>query len=309
MGQRLARLFLRASLVGALVSVAVHLVLAALATSIVVAVVGLGKSPSTISADAGLVVLTETELSQLDTKPSESKGEASDSLAEPAPSADLGALTPDLTQPAGPIGGDLGAPAGELGGAGDVSGVGEGGSLGGAGGGGARFFGVEAVGSRFAYIVDISGSMAGPKMAALQRELEKSIDELAERSSFHIILFSSDAKPLGGRAKWTEASLKNKKATIQLIEGVNAGGATNPSPAFEAVFELKPRPEAIYFMTDGLFNPEVASLVRQSNTVGGRIIPIHCIAFVSQDAEDIMRRIANESDGSYTFVPGPGMLP
>lgn len=306
LGRRLSGLFVRASLLGVVVSVLVHVFLAVVATGIVVAVVGAGRSNSEIAADAGLMVLSETELTELQEQAAEVRSEASESLAEPAPAPDLGAFTPDLATSGGaPSDGPASTtPGGTLGGAGDVTGVGEGGTLGGAGGGGARFFGVEAVGNRFAYIVDVSGSMAGPKIEALRRELEKSIDGLSEHSSFYVALFSTDARPLGARTKWTDATLKNKKAAFQLIKGIESGGATNPSPAFEQIFELRPRPEAIYFMTDGLFAPEVASVVRQQNSAGGRIIPIHCIAFVSQEAEDIMRRIANDSDGTYTFVPG-----
>src|SRR5207248_843954 len=89
-----------------------------------------------------------------------------------------------------------------------------GGQAGGAGGGGggggaASFFGVEARGTRFAYIIDISGSMdLGVGTADIKRidilkaELSKSVDALLENAFFFVALFSSDAKPLGGRMEW-----------------------------------------------------------------------------------------------------------
>lgn len=307
---RAARLLLRASIVGFVVSALVHLTVAILAAGIVVAVVGPPGPSRTISADAGLAMLSETELSSLEQQdlPAQRAPSAEDLAQASATKVDI-PDAPDLAPgAAAPSSGPSSAVEG-LGGAGDLSGVGEGGSLGGAGGGGTKFFGVEAVGSRIAYICDVSGSMAGPKLDSLKKELVESIDALTERSSFNVALFSSESKPLLGRAKWTEANARGKKNASQNIHALTPGGATNPAPAFEDIFDLRPRPEAIYFMTDGLFAAEVADLVRQLNTQGGRIVPIHCIAFVSRDAEDILKKIAEESDGTYTFVPGVGSAP
>jgi hypothetical protein len=77
-----------------------------------------------------------------------------------------------------------------------------------------------------------------------------------------------------------------------------------PFPAFEVVFSLRPRPDAIYFMTDGQFEPSVAVELARLN-VEDRI-PIHCICFVSKEAEALMKKIAEDSGGTYTYVAGPG---
>ncbi len=70
------------------------------------------------------------------------------------------------------------------------------------------------------------------------------------------------------------------------------------------VFKLTPRPEAIYFMTDGLFDPALAQKLVWLNS-GSRRIPIHCIAFVSRDSEVTMKEIAERSGGTYTYIEGP----
>lgn len=194
------------------------------------------------------------------------------------------------------------------GGAGDVSsgqfGSGGGTGAGGAGAGGASFFGVEAYGNRFAYVVDVSGSMGVVgKIEALRSQLLKSVNALTENAQFLVVPFSSDAAALGNRREWVEASNTGKRWAKNQIPALAPAGGTNPQPGFEIVFAVRPRPDAIYFMTDGEFDPSVADEIALLNAQ--LKIPIHCICFASRDSEELMRKIASQSKGTFTFVPGP----
>ncbi|MFG0292597.1 MAG: hypothetical protein ACF8MJ_05530 [Phycisphaerales bacterium JB050] len=173
------------------------------------------------------------------------------------------------------------------------------------GGGAASFFGVEAGGNRFAYIVDVSGSMEGQRIEILKRELTRSIVGLRSQSQFTIVLFSSGAFQLGPEG-WRNASDSGKRSARAEINNIRAGGTTIPFPAFEEVFRMRPRPDAIYFMTDGAFsNAEtVAEEIARLSRSTGKIVPIHCITFIERDAEEIMKVIARQSNGSYTHVTG-----
>lgn len=195
--------------------------------------------------------------------------------------------------------------SGALSGAGDVGG-GEGLSDalggGGGGGGGASFFGVEAQGSRFVFIVDVSGSMSvGGKIEALKAQLSRSIQNLVETSSFMVYTFSNDADPLGNSKDWIAALDERKRWARRAINTIIATGGTNPMNAFVMTFKLRPRPDAIYFMTDGEFDASVADEVARLNTSRA---PIHCIAFGTRESEPLMKKIATQSRGTYTFVPG-----
>lgn len=174
--------------------------------------------------------------------------------------------------------------------------------LSGAGAGSATFFGVEARGTRFAYIVDISGSMTGEKIQTLLRELTNSIEAMGENSSFFVVFYSHKPRIVGGRQKWARAIRRNKDLAIREVNSIQAGGATNPMPAFEIVFKLRPQPDAIYFMTDGQFSPIVAQEVAVLNSTSIEPTPIHTISFVSREAEAQLKRIANESGGTYTHI-------
>lgn len=196
--------------------------------------------------------------------------------------------------------------AGSLAGGGDVgSGGGFGGGTGGSGGGGgASFFGVEAQGKRFAFIVDISASMeAEGKFARLKQELRKTITGLGESSEYFIATFADDSRPLGGRIEWSEATTSVNRRTFNAIETMVTGASTRPLPAFQMVFRIRPKPDAIYFMTDGEFEESVVEEVALLNRAAGGV-PIHSICFASQAGEDLMQKIAKQSKGTYTFVPG-----
>lgn len=197
-------------------------------------------------------------------------------------------------------------------GAGDI---GDGSSLGtggGSGGGAASFFGVEARGTRFAYVIDVSGSMAigvggdgsTTRMDLLRGELERSVRALPDRSRFSIILFSTGAEPLGKRAEWTSADDSGKGWARRNIALLKPDGDTQPSPGFQLVFKLRPRPDAIYFMTDGEFDQTHADTIAELN--GSARIPIHCITFISEEGRANMQRIAAQSGGTYTHVGAPG---
>ncbi|MCW5775336.1 MAG: VWA domain-containing protein [Phycisphaeraceae bacterium] len=196
------------------------------------------------------------------------------------------------------------AETGTLTGAGDL-GSGPGMGEGGGGAGGAGFFGAEATGSRFIYIVDVSGSMSfGGRIERLRDELSKSIDGLFENAHYSVITFSTGAQALGGEVRWLQANERNKRSTRRDIMGIQSGGGTNPAPGFDLAFRLRPRADAIFFMTDGEFPDQVAGEIERLNAE--HRVPIHCICFMSREAEALMRRIARESGGTYTFVPGGG---
>lgn len=287
---------------GLAVSLTAHLLLLAL-----LAMVGLSRGGGAGQGEqqVQLAVMTEAQLEELT--------EAASLAQSPSPRTQAQApqLNPLSQAQAPEVTTAIATPTQltALGGAG-AQGLGEGldaPSGSGEGTGGASFFGVEARGARFVYIVDVSGSMEGAKLKTLQIELTESIRRLPESAHFAVVLFSTDATPLGGQARWWKATEQAKGAIAREIRAIRARGGTNPLPAFETAFALKPKPDAIYFMTDGLFSESAAYEIAQINEgAGGALTPIHCISFVSREAASLMRAIADRSGGSYTHVEGPG---
>ncbi len=189
-----------------------------------------------------------------------------------------------------------------LGGSGD--GTGEQ-SLGG-GSAGTSFFGVSSRGSRFAYIVDISGSMGHErKIQIAMRELSQSITDLPDFAYFYIVLFSSNATVPPMQENWNRARPSTVRHFIRWLGQVAPGGGTQPRSAFSQVFSLQERPDVIFFMTDGEITNFSAEEVAAYNGRGRRVV-INTIAFGDPSSQDLLRDIARASGGVYRFVPSGG---
>lgn len=298
-GHRLRTMSRRRALLwaGLALSLSIHLVMALLAGILFV-----NRPPAGARgrADIQMAVVSDAEVSAIVNTALPSEVPSLSELPDPTlPSLD-GALseipTPDF--------GTASVPLSDLGGSGGTLGTGEGFGPS-VGGGSASFFGVEARGSRFAYIVDASGSMIATRLDALKKELTASIDRLPENAQCTVIIYNSQSRSLTNN-RWLGANNRAKRQLAAAIEAVVAEGGTEPIPAFNIALAMRPRPDAIYFMTDGEFTPQVEDAlltdVDRLNNKGGRRTPIHCITFIINSAEQIMRRVARMSGGTYTHI-------
>lgn len=262
---------------------------------------GRGDAPAPVD----FAVVPEIELSALegaaivDAESPPSVGDLADSIAsgDLLPSPGIG----DASGPGDASDGELSIGGGAALSDGDGLGIGTGS---GSGGGGASFFGVEAAGSRFAYIIDMSASMNWDnKIDVLRAELDKSIDGMTDQNEFIVVLFSDLATVMGERSQWVPASDAGKKWARRSIAALRPDGGTNPTPGFVITLGMKPKPDAIYFMTDGEF-ADPQGVVAEVNALNGQLkVPVHCICFVTAASEPVMRKIAAASGGSYTFIP------
>ena len=122
-----------------------------------------------------------------------------------------------------------------------------------------------------------------------------------------MVLYSSNAIAVFGQGVWTQASDSNKLLTARTLLNYSPGGSTQPMGGFELIYKLDPETDAIYFMTDGVFDTDVPARVKSMNRRD--LIPIHTILFgepaSQQDATaalNMMRLIARNSGGKFTHV-------
>lgn len=298
----------RATLAGVAASVLVHLVALLIAAIFTVDLSG-SDAGGTAGQTVDFAIMSEAELAEMTDDATRVSATHAPDLA--APSLEDIELSGEQT------GGEIDALMQELvdldvaGGGGDISS----GSLddaasggGGLSGDGASFFGVEAQGNRFAYIVDISTSMnADDKMEQTKRELARSISGLAETAEVVVVLYSSGPVALTGEVEWVRADNRGKVRLRRDIMDISANGSTNPLGAFEWVLRMKPMPDAVYFMTDGEFADEVVGAVKSMNR--RPTVPVHCIMFgqignaaTRATVEERMREIARESGGLFKHV-------
>jgi hypothetical protein len=296
--ERILRIATATSLGALGISLMVHVL-----GGLIAAVLVVGAAPGRGEGSGGdapveMAILSQAELTQLQDA---AMGLSTPSVTDVGVETDIPAAIEEIAGAGEALGGDMGD-VGALAGGGDIGGSGEG--LGGSGGGGGgRFFGVEVQGNRFAYIVDISGSMDGPRLAFLREELNQSIGGLLETSEFVIIQFSDDAKVVGEQKGWQQATTAVKRTMKNEIALLAAMGGTNPLPGFQVASTVRPRPDAIYFMTDGDFADQTADEIVA--LWQGAKVPVHTICFGSRDGEDRMKKIARQTRGTYTYVKGP----
>ena len=314
-GDALWRLLRRATLAGVAASLLVHLALWLIAAVVTVSF----KTPDAGGAPPGEVdfaVMTSVELAtiqqteiQVETPPAPEDSAPDESLVElMSDSMETDALSPELAELESALG------SGEVSDSSSFNAASSG--SGGAGtGGGASFFGLEAQGRRFAYIVDRSSSMNADtpsgrtRMELTQRELDRSIEALLESAEFFVVFYSDRATPLGSRRMWSDATARKKLWARRELYRIYPDGGTRPITGFDQVFALRPLPDAIYFMTDGRFLANVPEEIARMND--REMIPVHCVMFGDfanrgdrDIVEQMMRKIASDSGGSFVRVRG-----
>lgn len=163
-----------------------------------------------------------------------------------------------------------------------------------------EFFGVSGYGNSFVYVVDCSGSMKDRgKLERAKYELLQSIEQLSDEQKYFVVFYNDDARPMAGD-EMVSATQDEFTRTRRWVHAVRARGGTNPMPAL--MIALSHRPDAIYFLSDGLFDASVIEELRARNRGGYGRIPIHAIAFVNRENLGLMRAIARDSGGQFRFV-------
>ncbi len=173
------------------------------------------------------------------------------------------------------------------------------------------FFGIEASGHTFVYVVDMSGSMEGGRFARATHELCQSVAGLSEKQLFYVLLFDDHALQLFGETSGTPspipATSENQQRLSQWLSVAFRGGGTDPRDALHLGLQMKP--SAIFLLSDGQFNsqPRRSRFIRGNSDVFSLAAaspgtPIHTIAFENTSSCVNMQRLAEMSGGTYRFV-------
>lgn len=261
-------------------------------------------APERISQDIEIAFLDQEELSQLE------DSDLDDRLSEDT-------MTTDVVLDAEPFiqleadavdaqlatnGSDIAPTLGGAGGGGGGWGSGMGG-----GGASTTFFGVTSRGSRFAYVVDRSGSMGRNSTGGLQkisvalRELARSITSLPDSAEFYLLFFDSTFSSPPMQKDWMPATPYSVRNVVRWLNQVAPGGGTHPRGAFQHLFAMEERPDVIFFLTDGKLQGFSSGALAKLNSSGKRVV-INTIAFGSDAEQKVLRDMARDSGGEFRFV-------
>ena len=166
------------------------------------------------------------------------------------------------------------------------------------------FFGSQAAGTRFVYVIDSSGSMNHPhpseaktRFGVLKLEMMNAIRGTAPDEKFFMIFFNTTALPMPARSLQPGLP-KTELRFLRWMSSINADGDTDPSDAL--MLALRLNPDVIYFLTDGAFKYRVLLDITKANR--GRVA-IHTFCFGDKTGEKLLRELAQKNRGRYTFIP------
>lgn len=182
--------------------------------------------------------------------------------------------------------------------------AGAGDGSGGTGGSGPGFFKVKTEYKSVVFVVDCSTSMRKPhasqwktRFRRLQVELVNAITRMKSDQKFFIIFFNDKAKPMPAR-RLQPAVPAVKRHYLRWMARQRPNGQTDPRRAL--AIALKLQPDAIFFLTDGVFG---FGIRKQLMAVRQDRVAIHTFAFGNAKAETSMKAIAEANGGKYVFVP------
>ena len=189
------------------------------------------------------------------------------------------------------------------------------------------FMGVKSKANKILFIIDYSASMRG-RDVVMRDELSKAIEKLPAVGSVAVIFFSGptwvageDAnalhrkwkgdngktgwKPVDGykpkRPKWLPVTPSNKKKLIQAVNRTPLTLGTVWDNSFEWAFYMNPKPDVIYFMTDGNANDKFKGMDIIKSKRGKT--KIYTIGYgAPQGAKKPLEEIAAMSGGKSKFV-------
>jgi len=238
------------------------------------------------------------------------------------------APTSGSSQPMG-----LGGAGGGLG-----AGIGRGGKF--------NFIGQTATGRRVVFVVDVSGSMSQrlkgenqqmSRFDLLKKELIKAVKQIPMGTAYQVIYFSDFAWPHNEvdsrnstameKFRWVVTSQDYKQVkiptfkyiqatpfsiqdSVNIIQGSENPGGTNWGSGLLMALNANPKPDVIFFMTDGNRSDEMGwiDVVNAENKRKLPMAAIHTSVIAQTDAAREMDALARSNNGTFTVITDEGRV-
>ena len=174
------------------------------------------------------------------------------------------------------------------------------------GAGKVAFFGNQAEGNRFIYVIDSSGSMSDNNAIAVARaELMASLENLDATRQFQIIFYHEKPRPMlhpDGRQKLFVATDINKTLARQFIHSIQPDLGTHHLPALKLALGLEP--DVIFFLTDAKEPVLSAGELNEIQRLNRGRAQIHAVEFGKGEPlgpESFLQKLARQNGGSYAY--------
>ncbi|XP_043701250.1 E3 ubiquitin-protein ligase WAV3-like [Telopea speciosissima] len=172
-------------------------------------------------------------------------------------------------------------------------------------------------------VLDVSGSMAGTKLALLKRAMGFVIQNLGPSDRLSVIAFSSTARRLFPLRLMTDAG---RQQALQAVNSLISNGGTNIAAGLrKAAKVMEDRREkspvgSIILLSDGQdtytasapigsqSRPDYQSLLPSSVGNAGYKIPVHAFGFGTDHDAASMHSISETSGGTFSFIEAEGVI-
>ncbi len=180
------------------------------------------------------------------------------------------------------------------------------------------FFGIQPVGNRIVYVIDMSISMdmdrrrSRSKQSRWDRakeELLSSIHQLRDDQEFYVYLFCFEKTELnlGAKGVFSRPTPENIRRLERKLNQVRLGSGTDPRESVAS--GLNQRPSCMFLLSDGEFNGHLYARAKHKEDILKIIekrnktkCPIHTIGLEDQANQDKMISISEETGGRYRFI-------
>ncbi|XP_015692358.1 E3 ubiquitin-protein ligase WAV3-like [Oryza brachyantha] len=172
-------------------------------------------------------------------------------------------------------------------------------------------------------VLDVSGSMAGTKLALLKRAMGFVVQHLGPSDRLSVLAFSSSARRLFHLQRMSH---HGRQQALQAINSLGAGGGTNIADALKKAMKViedrsyKNSVCSIILLSDGQdtysissnaqgASPDYKSLVPSSILNDARhTVPLHAFGFGADHDSDSLHSIAEASGGTFSFIEDEGVM-
>jgi Ca-activated chloride channel family protein len=157
------------------------------------------------------------------------------------------------------------------------------------------------------FVLDTSGSMAGPKLDQAKKALLFCLENLNPRDRFDIIRFSTEIEPLFG--KLTDISADSREQGRKFVSRLQPLGGTAIDDALQRALQSRPaggqRPYVVVFLTDGLptvgntVEDQIVSRLTQANSGNTRVF---CFGIGTDVNTHLLDRVTEETRAFSQYV-------
>lgn len=157
-----------------------------------------------------------------------------------------------------------------------------------------------------AFLVDISESMNGERLACVKRTLHAARQLFADGDRITMVTFGSAAAVVANNLAYSDLD-----AFYSAVDGLGTAGGTNLSAGIEKLCAIKTGSfDSIVLLTDGQINhgvTSVAALNAMMQVFGA--VPVTALGYGADHNQVLMRDLGLRSRGSYIYVDSESMMP